>query len=104
MMQPLIYHATRLQLVHTRQGALRCWAFGRTDEDSPEVMVGQLRAPDLENPPKSGLLRLFAGTYQRGQAVYEEDAALLVPPGGLDAVVRWFPLAMASKAPHSLVL
>lgn len=99
---PLVYRATRLQLVHTRQGALRCWAFGKLDGDGPEMMVGQLRTSDLGRPPLTGLFRLWAGSYHQGAPVYEEDAALQVRSEDVPRAKEWLTGAMAGRMPHSL--
>jgi hypothetical protein len=103
-MPPLIYRATRLQLVHTRQGALRCWAFGKLAGEGPEVMVGQLRTSDLGHPPDAGLFRLWAGSYYQGQPVYEEDAVLQLRLEDVSRAREWLSSAIAGRAPHALAV
>lgn len=95
-MPPLVYRATRLQLVATRQGALRCLAFGRVEAGEPEVMVGQLLPAALDRPPETGLFRLWAGRDARGQPVYEDDAVLQVPPARCAEARKWFARALTA--------
>lgn len=65
-------------------------------------MVGQVRVADIQAPPEAGTFRLWAGSYQRGQPVYEDDAVLQVQPEQGPRAAAWLTLALASRAPHSL--